>query len=120
MKFDEHLWRDVWERNLNAVERHTIAMSVWRHQRPSDQFEALVALELARRWRRHTVFLATVYGLWTLFWGLIAQHDVRLNDGFRSLVPPVCAAVGLLAIAACFAARRHIGGYLRTHAALVS
>lgn len=119
MTFDEHLWRDVWERNLNAVERHSIAMTVWRRRRPSNHFEALVALELARRWRRHTVFLATVYGLWTLFWGALAWHDLRLHDTFETLLSPTCAAIGVAAIAACMAFNWRMRGYLRVHAVLV-
>jgi hypothetical protein len=118
VNFDDHLWRDVWERNVDAVERHTIAVAVWRRRHPGGRFEAIVALELARRWRRHTVFLAVVYALWTVFWGMIALHDLRLDAAFESLVTPMCAATGLVAIAACMVVRRRIGGYLRANGAL--
>ena len=116
MTFDDRLWRDVWERNLDHVERHAIAVAVWRHRPPNGRFEALVAAELARRWRRHMVTLLTVYALWALFWGMIAVHDLREHAVFSSLVPPVCAAVGLVAITGCMLVRRHMGEYLRVHA----
>lgn len=116
MKFDDRLWYHIWERNLSAAERHAIAMSVWRRRRPADRFEAMVAFELARRWRRHGLSLAFVYGLWTLFWGSIAVRDFRLDAAFESLVTPVCALIGVAAILACFTVRRRLRGYLLLHA----
>lgn len=116
MTFDDRLWNHVWERNLTAVERHGIAMAVWRRRPLADRFEALVATELARRWRRHVLVLITAYALWTLFWGSIAMHDLRTNDGFSSLLTPTCAAIGVAAIAACLAVRRWLAGYLAAHA----
>lgn len=113
--FDDRLWNHVWERNLNPVERHSIAVAVWRRRRPDDRFEAMVACELARRWRRHILVLVTGYALWTLFWGSIALHDLRLNDGFSSLLTPTCAAIGVAAIVACLAVRRWLAGYLAAH-----
>lgn len=112
--FDDRLWYDVWERNLTTVERHAIAVAVWRRRAPGDRFEAIVARELARRWRRHTVYLCVLYGLWTLFWGALAVHDLHVGARVGSPLPPWCAAVGVVAIVACVAARGHIGGYLRT------
>jgi len=115
--FDDRLWRDVWERNLDPVERHAIAMAVWRRRDPADGFERIVALELARRWRRHARSLVVVYALWTVFWGAIAIRDLRLDAAFTSLLPPVCAALGLVAVGACVTVRRRLAGYLRANAA---
>ena len=117
MRFDDQLWRDVWDRNLDAVERHSIAVDVWRRRRPGDPFEALVAFELARRWRRQSVSLALVYLLWTAFWGVLAIDDVRIDATLETLLSPVCAFVGLFAIGACMVVRRRLGAYLRAHAA---
>ena len=117
MRFDDGLWRDVWEHNLDPVERHTIAVAVWRRRHPAGRFEAMVALELARRWRRHSRFLATVYALWTAFWGMIAVRDLRFDATFESLVTPACACAGLLAISGCVVVRRRLAKYLRANAA---
>lgn len=114
MKFDDHLWDYVWERNLNHVERHTIAMTVWRRQRPDSTFDHLVALELARRWRRHTWYLILLYALWTLFWGSLTYHAMRTGVEVSPL-PTVCAVFGVFLIAMCAAARRRLAGYLRLH-----
>lgn len=116
-RFDDELWHELWERNLDTVERHAIAVAVWRRRLPGGRFEAVVALELARRWRRHTVFLAVVYALWTLFWGMIAVHDLRLDAAFGSLVTPGCSAAGVLAITCCMVVRHRLGGYLLANAA---
>lgn len=115
MKFDNQLWDIVWERNLNAVERHTVAVAVWRRRQPDDQFEAMVACELARRWRRHTVFLMGLYGLWSVFWGLLAVDDVRADGVLDVALSPSLAAIGVLVMMCALAARHHIGGYLRIY-----
>jgi len=115
--FDDKLWDTVWERNLNAVERHAIAVSVWKRRQPDDVFEALVARELARRWRRHARYLVVVYGLWTTFWGSLAMHDLRPDAVLNSLLSPSCAAVGVLVIVSCLVVRRRLSTYLRVHAA---
>ncbi len=112
MQFDDRLWQQLWEYNLNHVERHTIAMTVWRRRRPDTRFDLLVALELARRWRRHARYLIVLYGLWTLFWGSIAYHGVRVGVDV-SPVPVGCAAFGLMVIAICLAVRRRLAEYLR-------
>ncbi|MEE8600640.1 hypothetical protein [Euzebya tangerina] len=111
-RFDYSLWEHVWEQNLTHVERHTIAMAVWRLQPPASTFEFLVAHELAHRWRRHAVFLVGLYGMWTLFWGAIASGPAP--DGTSSPVAMWCAVVGVVAIAACLVVRAHIGRYVRT------
>lgn len=116
MTFDDRLWNHVWERNLSPVERHAIAVAVWRRRSPDGRFEALVACELARRWRRHVLVLATAYALWTVFWGSITLHDLRLNDGFSSLVTPACTLVGVAAIATCLVVRRYLARYLAVYA----
>jgi hypothetical protein len=115
MKFDDSLWDHVWERNLNHVERHTIAMTVWRRERPDTTFDLLVALELARRWRRHTRYLIALYGLWTLFWASITFHALRAGVE-ASPLSTGCAVFGLLVIAMCLVARRWLASYLRLHA----
>lgn len=117
MTFDDKLWDTVWERNLNAVERHSIAMSVWRRRRPDDVFEALVARELARRWRRHARYLVVVYGLWTTFWGSLAMHDLRPDAVLDSALSPSLAVIGATMIVCCLAVRRRLAVYLRVHAA---
>lgn len=114
MTFDDRLWRDVWERNLDHVERHTIAVAVWRRRHPETPFEGLVALELARRWRRHIWYLMSVYGLWTLFWGSIAVYDLRAAAA-GTPAPPLCASFGILVMAACLAMHRRLGIYLRVN-----
>lgn len=115
-RFDDRLWREVWERNLDQAERHAIAMNVWRRQHPGNQFDAMVAFELARRWRAHSRFLAVIYLLWTLFWGTMAVRDLQLHPGFESLVSPMCALVGVLAVTACLAVRRYLASWLRVNA----
>lgn len=107
---------NVWERNLTHVERHNIAMTVWHRRHPDTHFDLLVALELARRWRRHVRFLIVLYGLWTLFWGSIAFHAARV-DAPASPLPVACATLGLMAITACVVVRRRLRVYLRVNAA---
>lgn len=111
--WDDELWERVWERTLDPVERHHLALAVWRRRMPDDPFEAVIAPELARRWRRHACTLAVVYGLWTLFWGLLALDDFRANSGFSALLSPACAAVGLTAIGLCMAFRRRLRCFAR-------
>ncbi len=117
MRFDDQLWDHVWERNLSHVERHTIAMAVWRRRAPDTRFEHMIAVELCRRWRRHVVYLVGLYGLWTLFWGGIAATAPPAGAEPTTL-PAACVAVGLTVIAGCLAFRRHLAGYLRTHGAV--
>lgn len=117
MRFDDELWDLVWERNLTHVERHTIAMAVWRRRAPDSRFEHMVAAELARRWRRHAVYLVGLYGLWTLFWGSIAFATPPPGSEATTL-PGVCAAVGVALIACCVVARRYLSGYLQVHGAV--
>lgn len=116
-RFDEELWDHVWERNLTHVERHTIAMAVWRRRVPDTRFEHVIAAELARRWRRHAVHLVGLYALWTLFWGSLAFATPPPGSE-ATPVPGVCAAVGLGLIAGCVGARWHLSGYLRAHGVL--
>lgn len=112
--WDDELWQLVWERNLDPVERHSIAVAVWRRRLPAGVFEAGVALELARRWRRRAVGLALLYALWTGFWGGIAWsalHDARPAN---HPLPYWAVAVGALLIAACFAVRRRLGRWVES------
>ncbi|HEX6255461.1 MAG TPA: hypothetical protein VFZ70_06580 [Euzebyales bacterium] len=117
MSFNDRLWDHVWERNLNAVERHAIAMAVWRRRQPDDAFEAMVALELARRWRRHARYLVVLYGTWTWFWGALAVHDFRPDAVLNSQLSTWLAVVGIVVIGACLAVRRRLAVYLRAHTA---
>jgi hypothetical protein len=117
VRFDDRLWDDVWERNLNAVERHAIAMDVWRRRQPDDEFEAMIALELARRWRRHVRSLVVLYGLWTWFWGALAVHDFRPDAVLNSQLSISLAGIGILVICGCLAVRRRLAVHLRVHAA---
>jgi hypothetical protein len=115
--FDDKLWDTVWERNLNAVDRHAIAMSVWQRRQPDDAFEAIVARELVYRWRRHARYLIVLYGFWTIFWGSLAIHDLQPDAVLDSLLSPGCAAVGVVVIVGCLTVRRRLSVYLRIHPA---
>jgi hypothetical protein len=106
--WDAALWDRVWERMLGPVERHSVAVAVWRRRLPEEPFEAVVAVELARRWRMQAVKLALVYGLWTLFWGALAWSDWRADDSIEIALCPACTVVGLVAVTACFAVRRYL------------
>lgn len=117
MRFDDELWDHVWERNLTHVERHTIAMALLRRQPPDTTFDRLIAAELARRWRRHALWLVLLYGLWSLFWGAIAL-TAPPPDADPTMLPAWCVVVGLAMITACVGARRHLTGYLRTYGAV--
>jgi len=102
---DDRLWDRVWERMLSPVERHSIAVAVWRRRELRDTFEVRIAAQLAARWRRHARNLALVYALWTCFWGLIAVSDWRGDGDWESLLCPVLSALGGTAVAACVAVR---------------
>lgn len=116
-RFDDELWDHVWQRNLMHVERHALAMALVRRQPPDTAFDRLVAAELARRWRRHALWLVTLYGLWSLFWGGIAL-TAPPADADPTALPAWCVGAGVLAIATCVAARHHLAGYLRAHGAV--
>ncbi len=113
LEWDDELWDRVWEQVLTQPERHTIAMSVWRRRLPEGLFEARVGAELSRRWRRQARNLAVLYALWTLFWGSIAVSDWRGDGALGSPLTPVCALVGVAAIAACLAVRRRFRAFAR-------
>lgn len=105
---DDRLWDRVWERMLSPVERHSIAVAVWRRRALRDPFESRIAAELAVRWRRHARNLAVVYALWTAFWGLIAVSDWRADGDWESLLCPTLSAIGAAAVAACFFVRARL------------
>ena len=107
-RWDDELWDAVWERDLGVVERHDIAMATWRRRPAADPFERQVARELARRWRRRARALALLYALWTTFWAAIAYRDWRLDEMLESNLPPGAALVGVLAVAGCGLAHRHL------------
>ncbi len=108
LQWDDELWELVWERNLNPLERHRIAMAVCRRRPPPEPYEAVVGAELSRRWRRRALNLAFLYALWTLFWGALAVSDLRDDAALTSLLTPVNTLIGIVAIAACFLARHWI------------
>lgn len=105
---DDRLWDRVWERMLSPVERHSIAVAVWRRRELRDPFESRIAGQLAVRWRRQARNLALVYALWTAFWGLIAVSDWRGDGDWESLLCPVLSALGVAAVAACYAVRARL------------
>lgn len=106
--WDDRTWDRVWERVLNPVERHDIAMAVLRRRLPVTAFERRIAVELARRWRRHALALALLYLLWTVFWGAVGWDTLRLYGGEPARVPLGCAVVGMAAIVACVAFRARL------------
>lgn len=106
--WDDKTWDEVWERLLDQFERHNIAMAVLRGRLPSTTFERGIALELARRWRRHAVTLAVVYSVWTAFWSAIGWDAVQRYGTSAAGVPLWCAAIGVAAIAACGIFRRRM------------
>lgn len=108
LDWDDRLWEQVWDRTLNPMERHRIARHLWHRRVPDDPLERTVVAELRHRWRRRARNLAILYGLWTLFWGLLALSDVRTDLAFRSLLTPGCTLVGVLAVGACFAVRHRL------------
>ncbi len=117
--WDDRLWDEVWERQLGHVQRHTIAMEVfWRRRLPGDDlFSARVGAELARRWRRSARNFAIGYALWTLFWGALAYHMFvaeRAAEPNPTLIAPVMAGLGLVAIGVCFGVRRRLAALART------
>lgn len=103
--WDDRMWDLVWERTLDQVDRHAIAMVVLRRTTPDGALQWRVAAELAKRWARHCVTLAVVYAMWTLFWASIAWHDVRLAHRVNT-VAVGCTIAGVLAVGACLAFRR--------------
>lgn len=108
LDWDDELWEQVWERTLNPIERHRIASHLWHRRVPDDPLELRVVAELRHRWRRRARNLAVLYGLWSLFWGLLAVSDLRADLAFRSLLTPTCTLIGVLAVAACFAVRHRL------------
>ena len=115
IEWDDELWDLLWERQLNAVERHSIAMDVLRGREvQGDPLEQEIGRELANRWRQRARNLALLYGFWTLFWGLLAVDRWRDPDP-DPLVSLVAAMIGLVAIGACFVFRWYMRTYLREH-----
>lgn len=110
--WDDELWAMVWDRHLGPVERHAIGMDVLRRRLPDELFEARVATELARQWRRRARNLIVVYALWTAFWGLLGW-GAWTGRGIIEGLQLGCVLVGIAAIAGCLMMRR----YLRSYAA---
>lgn len=96
------LWETLWERQLDVLERHHIARSVWRRRAPDDPFASLVGFELAFRWRARAAGLIVVWAVWTAFWASMGFAGARAaNKPADVLVAVGLAAVGLLVITAC-------------------
>ncbi len=112
--WDDKTWDHVWERVLNPVERHHIAVSVVRRRVPEDPFERRIAVELARRWQRHALFLASLYLLWSAFWAAIGFDSVTAFGASAARLPFGCAALGIAAVTGCLAFRRRITRFVVT------
>ncbi|MDX1659713.1 MAG: hypothetical protein R3343_12900 [Nitriliruptorales bacterium] len=114
LQWDDRLFEEVWERHLNVAERHGIAMRVLRRQLPDEIFEARVATELSRQWRRRARNLAVLYMLWTIFWAALTWKawDAR---GMVSGLTVSCVLVGVAAVAVCFGLRRYLRDYSRRY-----
>lgn len=108
LDWDDELWVEVWDRLLGPVERHAIARDVWRRRLPDDDFHAQIAIELAHRWRRTARNLAVLYTLWTVFWGVIGWHQLRVEQDLGGALLPLTVGIGLLAIAGAVAFRRRL------------
>lgn len=105
-RIDDVLWEALWERQLDILERHHIARSVWRRQPPDDPFASLVGFELAFRWRSRAAGLIALWGVWTLFWTTMAVAGARGPQEAPDLGVAVGLAVfGALVMVACQAAR---------------
>lgn len=102
---DDELWNLVWERRMSHPERHGVARTVWFRRVPDDPFEARVATELNRRWRRRCWGLALLYLVWTMFWGLLTVEFLRDPPMVDPPLPVWNTVFGLAAVAACVAAR---------------
>ena len=104
-RMDDTLWDEVWERNLGHVERHNVALSVWRRQAPEDPFAVLVGWELAHRWRARARNLAVLYGLWAVFWALMAYAGRAEVEPPGVGMPLTVTAFGVIGVALCLAFR---------------
>ena len=113
LQWDDRLWDDAWERLLTHPERHYIAVRAWRGELPADPFEALIAHELVRRWRRQARNLAFLYGVWIVFWTALLWDDWRTDHVLASPLTVACTLVGVSAVAACVAVRVRLADRLR-------
>ena len=109
-RIDDVLWETLWERQLDALERHHIARSVWRRLPPDDPFASLVGFELAFRWRSRATQLTVLWGLWTLFWSLMVSAGARTPQGAADDLPVAIGlvVVGVVVMAACQIARARL------------
>jgi hypothetical protein len=69
---DDELWEEIWERTLDAVERHRIARTTMLRGFPLDPLEKRLVPELARRWRRSARNHAIGHLIWFTFFSAIA------------------------------------------------
>lgn len=67
MALDDEMWEELWERTLDAVERHRIALTTLRREFPLDPLEKRLVPELARRWRRSARNHAIGHLIWLAF-----------------------------------------------------
>jgi hypothetical protein len=100
--FSDELWEEVWERTLDRVERHQVAVAVCRRELPDEPLHRRLVPELARRWRRAARNHAVAHLLWIAFWATIAVSAspggpaARIGGGmttFSALVVLVCLLV---------------------------
>lgn len=106
MIWDDELWEEVWDRTLDGVERHHVAISTWRRELPSDPLHRRLVPELARRWRRTARNHFAGHLLWVLFWGAIALSAEPGGPADR--VGTGMALFSLLVLATCVAVRRYL------------
>ena len=69
---DDELWEEIWERTLDAVERHRISRTTMLREFPLDPLEKRLVPELARRWRRSARNHAIGHLIWFTFFSAIA------------------------------------------------
>lgn len=119
-RMDDHLWDELWERNLAHVERHNIAKSVWQRVPPDDPFKVLVGYELAHRWRERARNLALIYGAWTFFWALMTYALVSRVESPDLGLTLTMTMVGLAAISLCMAFRARMRPVISGEAGFVS
>ncbi len=112
VEWTDELWEQIWERLLDQIERHSIAMDVWARRLPHDPLHRAIAPELARRWRRTARNFILLYGTWSLFWGLIAAAVLDTGGIARSLSLSM-VTVGAAAILICLLVRRRVAPLAR-------
>lgn len=105
--WSERRWHRVWEQQLDAVERHDIAVDVWHRRLPDDPEQQPIAVELARRWRRSSRNVVVIALVWTAFWTMIVRASDPA-DGSAFGLSVAMSIAGVLAIAAALVVRHRL------------